>query len=171
MSVADLKFDKRVSDMDAEEKRLLDSFKLHEAATRSPHKDKHDQQQLVESVVVDQPPRPATSHAEMLTNEAEELGGTFGDPRKLPERTNLIEANKYDDENDPTPRQDQDHEENKETEPLIRMEPGPAFATSLLREGSPGDHYDPGNGGSENPFHWVDAQSGGNMSKLVGFGD
>lgn len=150
--------------LEAEEKRLLDSFKLHEFETGvndSPNSPSQVTDTLFESQVENSPKTGHLPDKVYLQKEEELLGGTFGDPSKLPRREHLDYSQKSDEEY----YQQTDHT----AEIVIRQEPGPAFANSSFKEGSPIKPDEDGVGNKENPFYWADNPSGDNMSKLVSF--
>lgn len=155
---------KKHADLEAEEKRLLDSFQLHEfeaGVKNSPTSPEQVGETLFESQVENSPQTGSHHDKVYLQKEEELLGGTFGDPRKLPKREHLDYSQKLDEDN----YQNTDHT----AEIIIRHEPGPAFMNSSFKEGSPIKPEGDNGSNKENPFYWADNPSGDNMSKLVSF--
>ena len=152
------------SDLEAEEKRLLDSFHLHELESKKgdrPVENNTKKQTLVESDL-DKNQTESIVQSKVLLKEGELLDGTFGDPNKLPRREFLDQSQKSEEEN----HVKDDHK--SKTVSKIRHEPGPAFTNSSFRDGGfPTDVDHQTNG--ENPFYWADNPPGDNMAKLVSY--
>ena len=163
MSKANSKNLDKATDMEIEEKRLLDSFKLHEmevGKNDSSALAAKDNETLYESQV-ESPEYLASKRSETLQKEGEILGGTFGDPNKLPKKEHL----------DYSQKSDEEHMTAKpsEAKPAVRHEPGPAFTNSSFKEGSPNRDGDLTPHLSENPFYWADNNVGDNLDKLVSY--
>lgn len=152
--------------MEAEENRLLDSFKLHEIEARrlvneTPNasnkkestSDAKEEEELQQSIV----------QSKVLLKEGELLDGTFGDPKKMPRPQLFNESLKSEEDNmvvtDPKSK----------TAGKITHEPGPAFTNSSFKEGWPAPKDSEETKPSDNPFYWADAseEKDNNLSKLV----
>lgn len=150
--------------MEAEERRLLESFTLHELESRmnANHVDEpKDKEGLCESQVEGEDNEPMIK-SKALLKEGDILDGTFGDPNKLPKRDHLDYSQKSDEENQVL------SDPKSKTVAIIRHEPGPAFTNSSFKEGA--STKDDGiQGPSENPFYWADNSPVDNMAKLVSY--
>lgn len=155
-----------MADTEAEEKRLLDSFRLHELEVGHVESERRE---LVESQAIESLPEPNDKEehksgsgkkhkkpSRILDKEEEVLGGTFGNPDKLKEmrKHKNNEAKTEDDIN---------NEDAEFMTPQLKTEPGPAFMNSSMQEQTPKEK------GKNNPFHWDDS-SNSNLDKLVGMG-
>ena len=152
---------KETEDAEEEEKRLLESFHLHEIESNKKESlpnDSHVNNNLSESQI-DKSHSPNTKKENILHKEEELLGGTFGDPNNLSKNICYDGSQKSDEENIIS--------SHTFTRNETRHEPGPAFTNSSYKDGSPNQIIDNQTNPSENPFFWADNPSHENMSKLV----
>lgn len=149
------------TDLEVEEKRLLESFHLHELESKKGHREADNNQHgNIGDSGLDKENHESIVQSKVLLKEGELLDGTFGDPNKLPRRDFLDYSQKSDEENGP-----KDDQKSK-TVSQIRHEPGPAFTNSSYQEGGvPNEEEHRAN--IENPFYWADNPGGDNMAKLV----
>lgn len=162
-----------MSDMVKEERRLMDSFRMHEIeaglvgsgkrgsrdsstlekANAGEQVSSTDEQDKNSDQQEDHEKSKTPFIEKQLGKEEEVLGGTFGDPAKFP-KGQLVESEavEVDEPIDSTTS-------NIKT----RAEPGPAFLNSSIQEKTPSTE-DKGN-----VFHWGSQEDQtDNMSKLVG---
>lgn len=156
-----------MAELDHEEKRLLESFRMHEievaringngtahGAQTTGRVAEGENREIEGRENSDDGPGKLKEEAreKSLVKEEEVLGGTFGDPSKL-KREELLESEVVDPDFD---------KENKETDIRIKTEPGPAFMNSSMQDKTPSSKC------KTNPFHWEASEvATDNLSKLV----
>lgn len=146
-----------MTELETEEKRLLDSFKLHEveAGRISSEGQVLEESEVIGNQLVGKYRQgEEIAQSKVLEKEEEVLGGTFGDPAKLKDaRGDNIKGHQEEAEDN-----SDEHEHNLQ----MKTEPGPAFMNSMMQDQTPRGKDNE----KDNPFHWEDP-SKKNLSKLV----
>lgn len=152
-----------MAELEHEEKRLLDSFRMHEMEVGTAE-NANDDKKLPNTLITNPEEQDEKKEArdfdqvnddkmeKSLVKEEDVLGGTFGDPSKVKIHP-LLESQVVD---------ESEKKENINTEIKIKTELGPAFMNSSMQDKTPSTT------GKDNPFHWEAPDvCGDNMNKLV----
>lgn len=152
-----------MAELEQEEKRLLESFRMHEMEVGTVGND-NDDEKLPNTLITNPEEQDEKKESrdinqvndenmeKSLVKEEEVLGGTFGDPSKVKIQP-LFESQVVD---------ESENKENIDTDIKIKTEPGPAFMNSSMQDKTPSTK------GKDNPFHWEAPDvCGDNMNKLV----